>query len=63
MFLTDPCPGVWLLIRVLGFNLFELFARLHGKLWRQGQATLQEIARQLDRALEAVAELAPLWSG
>ena len=53
----------WLLIRVLGFNLFELFARLHGKLWRQGRATLQEIARQLDRALEAVAELAPLWSG
>ena len=38
-------------------------ARLHGKLWRQGRATLQEIARQLDRALEAVAELSPLWSG
>jgi len=54
---------VWLLIRVLGFNLFELFARLHGKLWRQGRATLQEIARQLDRALEAVAELVPMWSG
>ena len=54
---------VWLLIRVLGFNLFELFARLHGKLWRQGRATLPEIARQLDRALEAVAELVPLWSG
>jgi nitroreductase len=53
----------WLLIRVLGFNLFELFVRLHGKLWRQGRVTLQEIARQLDRALEAVAELPPLWSG
>lgn len=54
---------VWLLILVLGFNLFELFARLHGKLWRQGRLTLQELARQLDRALEAVAELRPLWSG
>jgi len=53
----------WLLIRVLGFNLFELFARLHGKLWRTGRVTLQELARQLDRALEAVAELHPLWSG
>jgi hypothetical protein len=53
----------WLLIRVLGFNLFELFARLHGKLWRAGRVTLQELARQLDRALEAVAELQPLWSG
>jgi Transposase DDE domain len=54
---------VWLLILVLGFNLFELFARRHGKLWRQGRLTLQELARQLDRALEAVAELRPLWSG
>ena len=38
----------WLLILVLGFNLFELFVRLHGKLWRQGRSTLQEIARQLE---------------
>jgi nitroreductase len=53
----------WLLIRVLGFNLFELFARLHGKLWRAGRVTLQELARQLDRAMEAVAQLQPLWSG
>lgn len=53
----------WLLIRVLGFNLFEVFVRLHGKLWRQGRVTLAEMARQLDRALEAVAELPPLWSG
>jgi len=53
----------WLLIRVLGFNLFELFVRLHGKLWRQGRVTLLEVARQLDRALEAVAQLEPLWSG
>lgn len=53
----------WLLILVLGFNLFELFVRLHGKLWRLGRETLAESARQLDRALEAVGELQPLWSG
>lgn len=53
----------WLLILVLGFNLFEVFVRLHGKLWRAGRVTLQELARQMDRALEAVSELAPLWSG
>jgi hypothetical protein len=54
---------VWLRIRVLGFNLFELFVRLHGKVWRAGRVALQELARQLDRALEAVPELVPLWSG
>jgi hypothetical protein len=54
---------VWLLFLILAFNLFELFARLNGKLWRQGRTTLQEIARQLDRALEAVEQLQPLWSG
>jgi Transposase DDE domain len=53
----------WLLILVLGFNLFELFVRMHSKLWRVGRTTLQEMARQLDRALEAVQELQPLWSG
>lgn len=53
----------WLLFLILAFNLFELFARLNGKLWRQGRITLQEIARQLDRALEALDQLQPLWSG
>lgn len=53
----------WLLILVLGFNLFELFVRRHGKLWRLRRETLAEVARQLDRALEAVGELQPLWSG
>lgn len=53
----------WLLILVLGFNLFELFVRLHGKLGRLGRVTLAEVARQLDRALEAVGEGQPLWSG
>jgi len=53
----------WLLFRVLGFNLFEFFARLNGKLWRQGRTTLQSIARELDLALEMAEELEPLWSG
>jgi hypothetical protein len=53
----------WLLILVLGFVLFEWFARLHGKLWRAGRVTLQELARQLDLASARWEELAPLWSG
>ena len=53
----------WLLILVLAMNLFELFARVHGKLLRLGKATLQEIAKQLDRGMERWEELEPLWSG
>ena len=53
----------WLLILVLAFNLFEWFSRLHGKLWRLGQTTLQEIGRQLYLALARWEELEPLWSG
>jgi hypothetical protein len=46
----------------LGFNLFELFARLHGKLSRAGRVT-SRLARQPGRVLEAVPELALVWSG
>lgn len=53
----------WLLILVLAFNLFEWFCRLHGKLWKLGRTTLQEIARQLFLALARWEELEPLWSG
>lgn len=53
----------WLLILVLGMNLFELFARVHGKLLRLGKVTLQELTKQLDRGLERWEELEPLWSG
>jgi len=59
-------PGaivVWLLFRVLGFNFFEFFVRLNGKLWRAGRTTLQEMARELDLALEQLVEIEPLWSG
>jgi hypothetical protein len=53
----------WLLLRVLAFNLFECFVRLHGKLWRQGRVTLKSIAEDLLGALERFEELDPLWSG
>jgi len=56
----EDCPHhepvailAWLLILVLGFVLFEWFARLHGKLGRLGR-TLQEIGRQLFLALAAL---------
>ena len=52
-----------LLFLVWAFNCFEAFCRLNGKLLRLGKATLQEICRQLDRALERWEEVAPLWSG
>ena len=54
---------VWLLFRIIGFNLFEFFVRLNGKLWRQGRITLQALARELDLALEQTEQLQPLWSG
>jgi len=53
----------WLLILVLGFNLFEVFVRLHGKLWERRAVTLQELAIRLDRSLEHPNQLLPLWSG
>ena len=53
----------WLLIVVLAFNLFESFARVHGKLWRQGRTTLQDIASELFESLARWEEIEPLWSG
>ncbi len=53
----------WLLILVLAFNLFEVFVRLHGKLWQKGKITLKEVAIAMDRCLEHPDELTPLWSG
>jgi hypothetical protein len=52
-----------LLILILGFVLFELFVRVHGKRWREGRVTLQAVAQQLDRGLGHLEELEPLWSG
>lgn len=53
----------WLLILSLAFILFELFARVHGKLWCQGATTLQDICSQLFESLARWEEIQPLWSG
>lgn len=53
----------WLLILVLAFILFQWFARGHGKLWRQGRVTLQDIASELFESLARWEEIQPLWSG
>lgn len=54
---------VWLLIRVLGFVLFELFAKLHLKTVRLGHQTLQDLRDSLLLALGRWEELESLWSG
>lgn len=59
-------PGaivVWLLFLILGFVLFEAFARLHCKLLALGKTTLQDINEQLKEAMARWEELEPLWSG
>lgn len=53
----------WLLILVLGFNLFEVFVHLHSKLWQSGKVCLKELAIRLDRSLEHPDQITPLWSG
>jgi hypothetical protein len=53
----------WLLILVLAFNLFELFVRVNGKLWRQGKTTLKNAASELFESLARWEEIQPLWSG
>jgi len=52
-----------LLFLVLGFVVFEVFAKVHGKLPALAKTTLQEITEQLNRALERWEQLEPLWSG
>ncbi len=54
---------VWLLIRVLGFILFELYAKLHCQTIRQGGQTLKDLRDDLFLALARWEELLPLWSG
>jgi len=38
-------------IKIIAFTLFHAFALLHGKLWRLGLATFNEIRKQLYRSL------------
>jgi hypothetical protein len=54
---------VWLLIRVLGFVLFEIYARVHRKVVRLGRQTLQDVCDSLWLDLGRWEELEPLWSG
>ena len=54
---------VWLLIRVLGFILFELFANLYCKTVRHGGQTMKDLRDELFIDLGNWQELAPLWSG
>lgn len=54
---------VWLLFLILGFVLFEAFARLRCKLVALGKTTLQDLNEQLKEALARWEELEPLWSG
>jgi DDE family transposase len=60
----DPVAIVaWLLIRVLGFLLFEIYTKVHGKAVRLGGQTLKDICNQLWQDLGRWEELEPLWSG
>jgi hypothetical protein len=52
-----------LLIRIIAFVAFELFAKVHGKLVRLGKLTLRQVTRLLDLSIERWEELQPLWSG
>ena len=48
----QPVAVVTLLwIKIIAFTLFHAFAILHGKLFRLGKVTLQEIRKQIYRSL------------
>ena len=60
---TPVAIQVWLLIRILGFVLFELYAKVHRKIVRLGGQTLTDLCEEIFQALARWAELEPLWSG
>lgn len=53
----------WLLFLLLGYVLFDAFARIHGKLLGLSRWTFKAIVDQLRGGLERPEELEPLWSG
>lgn len=53
----------WLLIRVLGFLLFEVYSKIHSKVVRANGQTLADVCDQLREDLGRWEELEPLWSG
>jgi hypothetical protein len=54
---------VWLLVRVLGLVLFEVYAKIHCKAVRLGSRTLKDLCDQLRLDLGRWEELEVLWSG
>lgn len=52
-----------LLILIVAFVAFEVFAKVHGKLVRLGKLTLLQITRLLDLSMERWEDMQPLWSG
>lgn len=49
-------------IKIIAFTLFHAFAILHGKLFRLGKVTLQELRKQIYRSLLCGAPI-PFFSG
>ena len=53
---------VLLWIKIIAFTLFHAFAILHGKVYRLGKVTLQELRKRIYRSL-LCAEVEPFFSG
>jgi hypothetical protein len=49
-------------IKIIAFTLFHAFAILHGKLFRLGKVTLQELRKQIYRSLLCGSPI-PFFSG
>lgn len=59
----DPIANLaWLLIRILGFLLFEVYSKIHSKAVRFNGQTLTDLCDQLREDLGRWEELEPLWS-
>jgi hypothetical protein len=52
--------GLW--IKIIAFTLFHAFAILHGKLFRLGKVTFQELRQRIYRSL-LCGKVAPFFSG
>ena len=50
-------------IKLIAFTLFHAFAILHGKLFRLGKVTLQELRRRIYRSLLCGSNIVPCFSG
>ncbi len=50
-------------IKIIAFTLFHAFAILHGKLFRLGKVTLQELRKRIYRSLLCGSNIIPCFSG